>query len=146
MPKVPSKLLQAYNVFSSHDQDTDLKDESDCSTHSLHPAPAPPPSYSEMSNMPDYITALTLGCFVEQAIASISSFEFNADRAAYTATLPFGGRLQKAKEAWHLITDVPFVLKTVEQGFSIKWDNGLPNVPYDGKNPPATARSSWTKR
>ena len=91
--------------------------------------------------MPDYITALTSGCFSEQAIASISSLGFDAIRAARAATLPIGGRLQKAKKAWHLITDVPFVLKTVEQGFSIKWDNGVPNVTHDGKNPPATEDS-----
>ena len=91
--------------------------------------------------MPDYVTALTSGCFSEQAIASVTSFGFDADRADRTATLPIGGRLQKAKETWHLITEASFILKTVEHGFSIEWDDGLPNVPYNGKNPPATEDS-----
>ena len=104
-------------------------------------APAPPPSYSGISDMPDYVTALTSGCFSEQAIASITSLGFDANRAACTATVPIGGRLQKAKETWHLVTDSPFILNTVMHGFLIRWDDGLPNVPHDGKNPPATEDS-----
>ena len=97
--------------------------------------------------MPDYITALAAGQFSEQALAGITSLGFDADRAARTAVLPVGGRLQKAKDTWRLITGAPairkgsYIQRVVNFGLAIEWDNRLPGVPHDGRNLPASEDS-----
>ena len=100
-----------------------------------------------ISGTPDYVTALVAGRFSEQALARITSLGFDPDRAARTAILPIGGRLQKAKETWGLITGAPasgkgsFIQSVVNFGLTIEWDDGLPGVPHDGRNPPASKDS-----
>ena len=90
--------------------------------------------------MPDYVTALAAGQFSAQALAHIAGFD--ADRAARTAALPIGGQLQKAKETWRLITTGrSFVQRMVSFGLLIEWDDGLPGVPHDGRNPLASEDS-----
>ena len=88
--------------------------------------------------MPDYVTFLASGCFSEQALNGITSLGFDTDRVACRAKLPIGGRLQRAKGVWHLLSVTNFILDVVRLGFLIEWDDELPHVPHDGKNPLAT--------
>ena len=93
---------------------------------------------------PDYVMALTAGRFLKQALTRITSLGFDAGRAARTAALPIGGRLQKAKETWRLITRASasgkgsFIQRVVNLELKIKLHEGLPGVPHDGRNPPAS--------
>ena len=82
---------------------------------------------SAMSNMPDYITALAAGCF---------PVGFDTNRVG----------MHSSNAHWWLATHglidtTKYVLRVVDHGYTIEWDRELPQVPQDGRNPPARGHS-----
>ena len=54
------------------------------------------------------------------------------------AAAPLGSRLHLAREIWRLIGANKFALGVVDCCYKIEWAGEHPQVPHNGRNPPAT--------